>query len=44
MLLGTPVDNVFRRPKRAGILGMFDYFAEKKDYIKNEILGRNKMF
>lgn len=42
--IGTPVDNVFRRPKRAGVLGLFDYFSEKKDNLKEELFGRNKMF
>jgi len=42
--MGTPIDNVFRRPKRAGILGIFDYLAEKKDILKEEVFGRSKMF
>lgn len=42
--LANPVDNVFRRPKRSGVLGLFDYFTEKKDRIKEELFGRNKMF
>lgn len=41
---GSPMDNVFRRPKRAGILGIFDYISEKKDNWKEELFGRNKMF
>ena len=44
---GSPhntMDNVFNRPKRAGILGLFDYISEKKDNWKEEVFGRSKMF
>lgn len=41
---GRPMDNVFHRPKRAGILGIFDYISEKKDTWKEEMFGRSKMF
>jgi len=44
--LGSPMDNVFRRPKRSGVLGMFDYISEKKDNWKEDVFGggRHKMF
>lgn len=40
----NPGDNLFQRPKRSGLLGVFDYISEKKDMIKEELFGRNKMF
>lgn len=40
----SSLDNVFRRPRRAGILGIFDYLTEKKDYWKEEVFGGHKMF
>lgn len=44
--LGSPMDNVFRRQKRSGVLGIFDYISEKKDHWKEEVFGgsRHKMF
>ena len=36
--------NVFQRTRRSGLLGLFDLVSEKKDKIKEDLFGRNKMF
>jgi len=36
--------DLFQRPRRSGLLGLFDMISEKKDKMKEDLFGRSKMF